>query len=84
MATLSPKYKKGQTVWGIGLGSKYIAQPYTITAVIDGENPTYRVKGKRKLFFEDELFASEEETQVRLAAVFKNDTITYLTKVSHP
>lgn len=81
MATLSPKFKKGQTVWGKGLGTGYIPDPYTITAVIAGEKPSYRVKGKRKPFSEDELFGSEEEAQVRLAAVFKDDTIAYLTDV---
>lgn len=75
------KFKKGQTVWGIGLGSRYIPEPYTITAVVDGEKPSYRVKGKRKPFSEDELFGSEEEAQVNLATLFKNDTFTYLKDV---
>lgn len=73
------KYHKGQTVWGEGLGSKYIPQPYEITAVSERENFTeYRVKGKRALYSEDSLFATESEAQIALVSVFKADTYEYL------
>lgn len=74
----SPKFKKNQDVWGVGLGAKYIAQPYKIRGIIEQDGEVlYQVKGKRTLYKEDTLYASEEEAQIALVSVFKEDLINY-------
>lgn len=77
------KFKKGQTVWGRNPWATYIAEPFIIRDVNESnpEETFYHIKGKRRLFAENELYASEGEAQIYLASVAKQETLQALKKI---